>query len=141
VAVFNKQLRREWRDHASRSARRWLQTMEQKDLTVDVEGEAFAVLLAPARECQITDRHKADLEKDFHLVRSALGSGQTILSNELNFPRFLAKACPTVQELASLYYANPEAEGDACRLWIKAGAVKETTRRIDIWAQQQGKFD
>jgi len=40
VAVFNEQLRREWRDHAGRSARRWLQTMELKNRVVDEEAKS-----------------------------------------------------------------------------------------------------
>ena len=107
--------------------------MEMKDRIVYEEGEAFSVLLAPACDCQAAESHKADLEKDFHLVQSALATGQTILSNESTFPRFIALACPTVRELASLYYANPAVEDDACRLWIKAGAEKEPNRRIDNW--------
>jgi hypothetical protein len=138
-AVFNRQLRGEWRKHASRSAIKWLQTMELKSRTVDEEGESFSNLLAPACNCLSSDRHKADLEKDFHLVRSALATEQTIISREMNFPIFIANACPTVHELASLYYANPDIEGEACRLWIKAGAEKNDERRIDIWAKNHKK--
>ena len=127
-AVFNRQLRREWRIHASRSATRWLQSMALKDRIIDEEGEAFSMLLAQACDCQAVKSHKADLEKDFHLVQSALATGQTILSNESNLPKFIAIACPKVHELASLYYANPTVEGDACRLWIKAGAEKNADR-------------
>jgi hypothetical protein len=135
VAVFNEQLRREWRDHAGRSARRWLQTMELKNRVVDEEGKEFLALLTPACGCQSTNRHKADLEKDFHLVRSALATEQTIISLETKFPTFIAKACSAVQELTSLYYANPAVEGDACRRWIKAGAEKDADRRIDSWVE------
>jgi hypothetical protein len=134
-AVFNRQLRREWRIHASRSATRWLQSMALKDRIIDEEGEAFSMLLAQACDCQAVKSHKADLEKDFHLVQSALATGQTILSNESNLPKFIAIACPKVHELASLYYANPTVEGDACRLWIKAGAEKNADRCIHVWSQ------
>ena len=113
--------------------------MDMKERIVEEEGRAFSGLLAPACGCQKTDSHKADLEKDFHLVQSALASGQTILSNETNFPRFVASACPTISELALLYYANPAVEGDACILWIKAGAEKEADRRIDMWVENHLK--
>jgi len=134
IAVFNEQLRREWRDHASRSATKWLQAMELKNRAVDEEGERFLELLAPACTCQPTDSHRGDLEKDFHLVRSALATEQTIISRETRFPTLIAKACPTIHGLALLYYANPAVEGDECRLWIKAGAEKDADRRIDVWA-------
>jgi hypothetical protein len=136
VAVFNEQLRREWRDHASRSATKWLRSMELKSRAVDEEGEGFSELLAPACVCQSTDRHRAALKKDFHLVRSALATDRTIISRETKFPAFIAKACPTVREFALLYYANPGVEGEECRRWINAGAEKDKDRRIDAWAEK-----
>jgi hypothetical protein len=141
IAVFNKRLRREWRDHLSDSARKWLRSMNMKGRTIDEEGEDFSELLDPACGCQAVDRHKADLEKDFHLVQSALATEQIIISRETNFPAFIAKACSAVRELASLYYANPIEKDDACRLWIKAGADKVDDRRIDNWAEKHPKID
>ena len=136
VAVFNSQLRREWRDHAGVSARAWLQRMDQKERILVNEGSEFSVLQQAACDCQASDRQKAALEKDFHLVQSALATGQVIVSNETRFPRYVAIACASVKQLQVLHYANPTVEGDACRLWIKAGAEKEPSRRIDIWAER-----
>ncbi len=141
IAVFSCLLRREWRHHASLYSSEWLKTMERKNLVADNEGEEFVGLLGPACACHDSETHRTALAKDFHLVRSALASGQTILSNETNFPTFIAKACPTVHELTSLFYANPAVEGDACRLWIKAGAEKDADRRIDIWARNHAKAE
>jgi hypothetical protein len=107
----------------------------------DTEGEEFAHHLDRACACLEHDSWKGALRKDFHLVRSALASGQTIISNENRFPLLVATACRTIQEFSSLYYANPAAEGDACILWIKAGAEKDTVRRIDVWAENHQKID
>ena len=134
VAVFNRQLQREWQDHASRSARAWLQRMSQKSRMVVDEGDNFSPLLKPACDCLSSPGKKADLAKDFHLIKPALATGQLILSNEVRFPRHVTRACVAVPELAQLYYGNPGVEGEACRLWIKAGADKEPGRRIDNWS-------
>jgi len=133
VAVFNRLLRQEWRDHASRSAAAWLRNMTQKHRTLDNEGDDFSPLLLPACDCLPNDGEKVALAKDFHLVQSALATGQLILSNEVRFPRYVTWACVAVPELAQLYYGNPRIEGEDCRLWIKAGAEKEPDRRIDNW--------
>jgi len=133
VAVFNRQLQREWRDHASPSATAWLQKMVQKSRTVVDEGNDFSRLLQPACDYLPSAGEKADLAKDFHLVQSALATGQLILSNEMRFPRHVTRACAAVPELAQLYYGSPGIEGEDCRLWIKAGADKEPGRRIDNW--------
>ena len=81
VAVFNRHLQREWRNHASPFAKAWLQRMIQKSRMVVDEGNVFSPLLQPARiACRAPE--KADLAKDFHLVQSALATGQLILSTK-----------------------------------------------------------
>ena len=135
VAVFNRQLEREWRDHESPFATAWRGRMVLKNRTVTDEGSDFSPLLQVACDCLPNPEEKASLAKDFHLIQSALATGQLILSNEVRFPQLVARACPVVQQLAFLHYANPNVEGDACRLWIKAGAGKDAERRIDLWAE------
>jgi hypothetical protein len=136
-AVFSRKLRDEWNRHASSHAKRWLRNMEQKSRIVPEDGEPFAELAGPACACLSVAGERAALAKDFHLIQSALATGQLILSNEVRFPRYVAFACEVVRELASLYYANPVVEGDPCRLWIKAGAEKTADRRIDVWADSR----
>jgi hypothetical protein len=82
IAVFNRQLQREWRDHASPFAIAWLQKMIQKSRMVVDEGNNFSPLLQPSCDCLPAAGDKASLAKDFHLVQSALATGQLILSNE-----------------------------------------------------------
>jgi hypothetical protein len=135
VAVFSGNLRDEWGRHASSYAKRWLRNMEQKSRIMEEDGERFAELAIPACACLSTAGEKAALAKDLHLIQSALATGQLIVSNEVRFPRYVALACAAVQELASLYYANPTVEGDRCRRWIKAGAEKDADRRIDSWVE------
>jgi hypothetical protein len=134
VSVFNHELRIEWRNHASPSALAWLQRMTQKSRVIVEEGNAFSGLLEPTCVCQPTEGQRAAVGKDFHLIRSALATGQLIVSNETRFPRYVAVACVSVPKLLELHYGNPVLEGEACRLWIKAGAEKDAGRRIDQWA-------
>lgn len=141
IVVFNQSLRQEWKDHSKKFARIWWRSMAAKKRIENAEGEEFARHLHRACACLEYDRWKSDLAKDFHLVQSALASGQTIISNERNFPVFVAAACPSVKELALLYYANPAAEGDVCILWLKTGAEKDADRRIDVWAGNHRKID
>jgi hypothetical protein len=109
--------------------------MTLKDRIVNQEGEQFSELLDPACSCHESNAQRGALAKDFHLIQSALATGQLILSNETTFPGLVAISCPSVPQLAELHYGNPAVEGEECRLWIKSGAEKEPTRRIDVWAQ------
>ncbi len=142
-AVFGRRLYEEWDRHAKQGsyAQEWFNLMTRKSHIVLEDGNSFAALADPACACLASDGEKDALAKDFHLVQSALATGHLILSNEVQFPRYVSTACCTVLELSSLYYANPEVEGDACRLWIKAGAEKDAGRRIDIWVETHLKSD
>lgn len=142
VAVFNRQLRREWGDHAGDWVKRtWLRLMEKKRLTLEEEGTAFSGLVDSSSRAFANDGERAVFTKDFHLIQSALATGQLILSNEKRFLHQTAQACQTEEELKKIYYANPSVEGEACRLWIKAGAEKDAGRRIDRWAETHLKSD
>ena len=135
VAVFNSSLRAELKDHSSKTFQIWWRSMSAQKRIEDREGIEYAHHLDPACACLEHDRWKEALRKDFHLVQSALASGHTILSNEKNFPKFIAIASRNVRDLSDLYYANPAAEGDICIHWIKAGAERDADRQIDVWAE------
>jgi hypothetical protein len=142
VAVFNQSLRNELKDHhSSRFFRIWWRSMAAQKRIEDKEGDEFVHHLDRACACLEKASSKDALRKDFHLIQSALATGKTILSNEKNFPRFVAAACCTVLELSTLYYANPAAEGDRCIEWIKAGADKNVDRRIEFWAENHLKSE
>lgn len=136
VAVLNQSLREELKDHhSSKFFRIWWRSMAARRRFEDAEGEEYAIHLDRACSCLEHERWREDLAKDFHLVRSALATDQTIISNEKNLPNYLSIACQNVRMLSTLYYANPASEGDACTFWIKTGAEKDAGRRIDVWAE------
>jgi hypothetical protein len=141
IVVFNQSLRQEWKDHSKKYARIWWRSMAAQKRIEDKDGDEFAHHLDRACACLEHSSWKDALRKDFHLAQSALASGQTIISNEKTFPMLVATVCRTIREFSSLYYANPAAEGDACILWIKAGAEKDANRRIDVWAENHQKSE
>ena len=97
------------------------------------EGKEFAHLLDRAFAVLTTE--KESLAKDFHLIQSALASGQLIVSIESRFPQIVSVASKAVPEFTLLYFANPAVERDACIQWINDGAEKDALRRIDAWAE------
>ena len=135
IAVFSSALREEWKQHAALHAKRWWKSMTARRRIDFAEGEEFAPHLERACAFLEHDRWKDALRKDFHLVQSALATGQLILSNEKELPQFVALACNGVKELLLLHYGSPAVEGYACISWIKAGAEKTSDRRIDKWAE------
>jgi hypothetical protein len=135
IAVFSAKLRQEWRKHASLLAKKWQVAMQQRRRIEIAEGTEFAHLLEVACDCLKVDSWKLALRKDFHLVQSALTTGQTIISNEKRLPKHLCASCEEVPELRKLYFANPERERDECIDWIKAGAKKDPKRRVDRFIQ------
>jgi hypothetical protein len=135
IAVFSPELAKEWDNHASRFARHWRAEMLLTDkVLLNVEVESFSILLDRALAVLTTE--KESLTKDFHLIQSALASGQLIVSIESRFPQIVSVASMAVPEFTLLYYANPAVEGEVCIQWIKDGAEKDVSRRIDAWAEK-----
>ena len=129
---------KEWDDHASRFARRWrVEMILTEKILQDIEGEEYSYLLDGA--CAVLTTEKDALAKDFHLIQSALAAGQLIVSIERRFPQIVSLASRTVLELAQLYYANPDVEGDECIRWIRDGAEKDVKRQIEVWAKAVGE--
>jgi hypothetical protein len=141
VVVFNQSLRQEWRDHSSKYARIWWRSMSAQKRIENSEGEEYTQHLDRACACLEHGSWKEALRKDFHLIRSALATGRIIISNEKNFPNLVAKTCREVPVLSTLYYANPAVEGDACILWIVAGAANDAGRHIEVWAQNHQEVE
>lgn len=136
AAVFSAVLREEWRNHAGLHAKRWWRSMAARRKIEFLEGGEFAMHLDRASFCLEVTRDREALRKDFHLVCSALAADQIILSNEMDFPRYVALACRKVQVLTTLYYANPAREGGPCIRWVQSGARKEPDRRVAAWVEK-----
>jgi hypothetical protein len=134
IAVFTQQLLDEWGDHASLFSRRWWKSMAARRRIENIEGAEFMIHFDRACACLAEDKWKEDFRKDFHLVRAALAADQTILSNEINFPGYLSIVARTVTILSALHYGNPAAEGEHCVEWVRAGAQRNGTRRIEVWS-------
>ena len=133
-AVFNRKLMKEWDDHASRFARHWrVEMILTEKVLQNIEGEEYSYLLECA--CAVLTTEKDALANDFHLVQSALATGQLIVSIERRFPQIVSVASKTIVVLALLYFANPDVEGDKCIRWIRDGAEKHLKRHIDVWAR------
>jgi hypothetical protein len=137
VAVFTQQLLDEWGDHASLFSRRWWKSMAARRRIENAEGAEFVPHLDRACACLTEGKWREDFRKDFHLVRAALAADQTILSNEFNFPGYVSIAALTVRILSTLYYGNPATEGEPCIAWVRTGAQREGTRRIDLWSENR----
>jgi hypothetical protein len=131
VAVFSSKLRQEWRKHASLLAKQWQVAMQQRRRIEEAEGAEYARLLDPACDCLSGLAKKEALRKDFHLVQSALATGQILLSNETRLPSHLKSSCKSIPEFRRIFFANPEKEKEECIDWIRAGAKKEPQRRVD----------
>jgi hypothetical protein len=137
VAVFCQQLLDEWGEHASLVSRRWWKSMAARRRIERFEGEQFAILQDRACACLVEEKRRVALEKDFHLVRAALATDRSILSNETEFPKLLAMAAASISPLAAIVYGNPAIEEEACVEWIKAGAMPAAARMIGAWGDTE----
>jgi hypothetical protein len=121
---------REWKKHSSRYARGWLVRMFARRL---------ALLLGDVRDEQLRDRIRSGaakpsdwkaLEKDCHLIETALKADRIVVSRDEVVRRLFKEASSRVSELEHVLWANPEIEDEGAVEWVRAGAKLERARRL-----------
>jgi len=118
---------REWKRHRSRYARGWLVRMFARRLALLVGNVRDDHLRARVRESASTSDWKA-LEKDCHLVETALKADQIVISRDEAVRNLFRQVCPSVEELKPILWANPEKEKERTVEWVRAGAGPERWR-------------
>lgn len=121
---------REWRKHRSGYAQSWLVRMFARKLTL---------LLGDVRDEQLRERircsaakpsDRSALDKDCHLVETALKADRIVISRDEIVRKLFKEASSRVAELEHILWANPEIEAEGTVAWIRAGAKLERVRRL-----------
>lgn len=126
---FSPQLQREWTDHVAPQPGKgpsygytWsLQMLRARRLKLLPQqpdsGIAHAVAQLPVRAPE-----QRAMQKDVHLLETALLHDHIILSRDENAYCLFFDAAATIPRLRTLMWVNPERPADACATWVSKGA-------------------
>ncbi len=135
--VMSTELRREWKDHASKRSKKWLGQMTKRDRVLDIRNarnEEFREKMRNTAE-DVTPKaakakHMRDMKKDYHLLEAALVSDMAVLSCEKVCRELYQQAAKTVAEIQPILWVNPDLPGDDAVAWLQRGAPNEKKRRL-----------
>lgn len=75
-------------------------------------------------------REKRAILKDAHLVEAACQTDRIVISRDEAVRALFRRACPEIQEIQSVCWANPEIEDERAVDWLESGARSEPVRRL-----------
>lgn len=128
--VLTSDIRSEWREHASRSARGWLREMVQSNRIVALEDVDYDVL-RQAIEAYAPQEGVADLmQKDRHLIEAALETDLRILSLDDQVRAHFSRSCDEINLIQDVLWANPRPPDEECIDWIVMGTPREDERLL-----------
>jgi hypothetical protein len=122
--VFTPEIRQEWDDHQTPSARQWRRAMAARQRKV-----AHPEVIADQAMCEKmlqtadTDTERDAMGKDIHLICAALATDGVVVSLDDTARDLFARAAGTAGEISDIVWVNPE-ETPAADLgeWLQAGA-------------------
>ena len=121
--VMTAEIQREWREHASRYARRWLTGMYGRRLvyrsTVD-------------RDEQLRRRVARELPglQDIHLVEAASATDRLVVSQDERARSAYRGAAGSIPELRRIVWVNPARHSETPIDWLCSGALAEASRQL-----------
>lgn len=128
--AMNPTLLQEWKDHGSRLAISFLTYMVQRRRIVFSVQDVFSSLMNTCAHQFVNIEERAAFVKDAHLLASALDFDRIVVSNEVRLRKQVQEVSHIDERIASMQWANPSLEGEACADWIARGAPSETNRFV-----------
>jgi hypothetical protein len=127
-AVMSPKLRDEWRRNASRFARKWHKQMtaRRKIINLGCEPDQEVEKLMHKHRC--SDRERAALMKDLHLIEAALAADEIVISLDGKAREQFARAAKSILVLRAIAWIDPCDEFTLA--WLRAGAKKDQARLL-----------
>jgi hypothetical protein len=121
---------REWQKHQSPYARRWLASMKAKNLWHVLTPEPDSGLTDGIHKLDCTEKARAEMLKDVHLLESALATDHAVVSQETNVLALFTTHAPALGVPQAVAWVNPAEDAPACLAWLEAGAAVTAVRGV-----------
>jgi len=121
---------REWQKHQSAYARRWLASMKAKNLWHVLTPEPDSGLTERLHKLDCTDKVRAEMLKDVHLLESALATDHAVVSQETNVLALFTTHTQALGVPRAVAWVNPTEDAPACIAWLEAGAAVKAVRGV-----------
>jgi hypothetical protein len=120
----------EWQKHQSGYAKNWLARMIGKKLHVVLTPEPNSGLTDAIHKLECTDKARAEMLKDVHLLESALATDHAVVSQETNVLALFTTHTQALGVPRAVTWVNPTKDAPACIAWLEAGAAVKAVRGV-----------
>lgn len=128
--VFDPKLAEEWGRHQTSFSRSWRVRMHGRKRIVAITEAAGLPWERRLEQVKLRPTQRAALEKDFHLIRAAAATDETILSRDQVARGLFCLACEQILDLGRIIWANPDRPEEGVLDWLRAGAKPEEARQL-----------
>ena len=120
----------EWQKHQSGYSKAWLARMIAKKQHVVLTPEPDSGLTDGIHKLDCTDKARAEMLKDVHLLESALATDHAVVSQETNVLALFTTHAPALGVPRAVAWVNPAEDAPACLAWLEAGATTKAVRGV-----------
>ena len=120
----------EWQKHQSGFAKNWLARMVGKKLFVVLKPEPDSGLTNRVHALECTDKARAEMLKDVHLLENALATDHAVVSQETNVLRLFITHTHLLRIPRPVAWVSPSENTPACIAWLDAGATIDVARSV-----------
>lgn len=112
----------EWQKHQSGFSKNWLARMMGKKLHVVLNPEPDSGLINQIHALDCTDKVRAEMLKDVHLLENALATDHAVMSQETNVLALFIAHATVMHVPRPVAWVNPSDDDNTCIAWLLAGA-------------------
>lgn len=131
AVVMTLEIRAEWEKHQSRYAFRWIANMKaRKKLYVPPETVFNSTLRDQIDKIAKTDKSRAAMLKDIHLIEAALSTDKIVFSLDDIVRKLFKAIAAQVILLNQVMWSNPGKPDETCKNWLENGALHDKRRYL-----------
>ena len=129
--VMTEKINTEWKNHQSRFARRWRVSMDARKKIVRINPPEGVELQNKVTNTARDEDEIEAMQKDFHLLQTALATDQTIISLDETIRQLFKRASQQVGEIRHIVWVNPDRATEEHPIaWLRNGAPPEAHRQL-----------
>jgi hypothetical protein len=133
AVVMTVEIRAEWEKHQSRYAFRWIANMKARKKLYTPPDDVLNTQLRDQVDKEAkTDKHRAAMLKDVHLIEAALATDNIVFSLDDVVRKLFRAIAAQVILLKQIMWSNPSKLDEACKNWLENGAIRDPKRCLEF---------
>jgi hypothetical protein len=108
--VLSESMQVEWKTHASKFAHSWWTSMEARRKVLRVDDDADQEVRRPLGKAKLTEKQRAAIEKDLHLLEDALRGDAIVVGIDIRLTEYVTKASERARKLKPIRFIDPRDE-------------------------------